>query len=355
MSLSRLIFITDHTWSNRSRQLNVIFGIDYIIIISHVVVLFGFYHIWHPIRSVTIVQFRFQCRLHLHDGSCHYPIWFFSQTALALIGHDNSVSFWLRPHLYDWSHYYLFYFHRRPHPVRQVSTIQFHFRHRKSLYGQSRHYPIWFLLQIRPDRSITIAQFHFQHRKHLYDQSCSVLIQFSSQSTFNPIGHNSSILFSTYTTPVRAITSLSYPVLIMEGILSNWSQQLSFIFNIDHTCTISHIVVLSGFHHRSYRVSQVLIVQFWFRYRLDLYNWSHRYRVWFSSQIEPSSIGHCNQFHFWHRPHLYNKLHSCPIWFLSIDTQSKLLRKFSIVFGVDRTYTIGHVIVFIINDTRSHQ
>lgn len=53
--LSYLDFVTDWTLFDRSQQVNFFFDVD--CMISHVVVLCGFRHSWHPNRLIMIVQY----------------------------------------------------------------------------------------------------------------------------------------------------------------------------------------------------------------------------------------------------------------------------------------------------------
>lgn len=154
--------------------------------ISHVVVLSCFYHSRHPIRLVTIVQYRVWHRSHLYDQSDHCSIWFSTQRTLNSIGHNNSVLFsaytapiWLITSLFyhffikdhtqldrSWQFSFsfgvdqtntinhvtvLFGFNHKLHPVRSIIKAQFHFQGRSLLYDRSGHSPVWFSLQIAPN------------------------------------------------------------------------------------------------------------------------------------------------------------------------------------------------------------
>ena len=145
-------------------------------------------------------------------------------------------------------------FHHRPHPVRQVLTVQFQFRCRPDLYDRSRRCLIWFSSQTIRDPIIHDNSFRFQHRLHLYDKSHRCPIQFLSQSTLDSISHYNLVSFSMQIAPVRQVTSLSYLLFIIGYTRSNRSQQFSIIFNIEHTCTIGHVVTLSGFHHKPHPI-----------------------------------------------------------------------------------------------------
>ena len=180
MSLSYLVFITDHTWSDRSGKLSFVFSVYNIRTTSHVIVLFGFHHSRYMVWLVTIVLFRFRRKLLIYD--------------------------------------------------------------------RSRHYPIWFSLKIVP----------------------------------NSFDHNSLVSFSTYTAPIWSITLLSCLVFVTNCTRFDRSMQLSFFlyvlyfyfFSVDHIYTISHIVVLSSFHHSRHLILSVLIVQFCFWCRPLLYDQS---------------------------------------------------------------------------------
>lgn len=87
---------------------------------------------------------------------------------------------------------------------------------------------------------VMVAQFHFWHKPHLHDQSRCFLVWFSSQTTLGRIGLNSSILVSTQTQPIQLITSLSYPIFIIDHTQFDQSQELNFVFSIDHICIIGH-------------------------------------------------------------------------------------------------------------------
>ena len=128
-----------------------------------------------------------------------------------------------------------------------------------------------------------IVQYRFRHRLHLYNRSRRSPLQFSSQTTPSPISHDYSLPFSTQTTFVPLVTSLSYLVFnidytwseryrqfgfdfgvnqtyrlvmslsclvfITDPTWSDQSQQFNFVFGIDRICTISHIVGLFSFRH----------------------------------------------------------------------------------------------------------
>ena len=93
-SLSCLVFVTTCNRSDRSRQFGIVFKVECTYTINRVVVLSGFHHRLHPIRSVMIVQYHFQSRTHLYNLSSHCHVWFSSQIILSQIGPDSLVSFW---------------------------------------------------------------------------------------------------------------------------------------------------------------------------------------------------------------------------------------------------------------------
>ena len=112
-----------------------------------------------------------------------------------------------------------------------------------------------------------IVQYCFRCRTHLEDRSSHCLVYFSKQTTPNQIGPNSLVLISAYTRPIRLITLLSYPIFIIDHTGFDRSQQLSFVFSVDHIYTISHLVVLSGFRHSQHPIRSVTSVLYHFRCR----------------------------------------------------------------------------------------
>ena len=83
-------------------------------------------------------------------------------------------------------------------------------------------------------------------------------------------------------------------------------------FCIDYTLTINHVIVLSCFRQISHLVRSVIVAQFCFRHRPHLYDQSRHCYLWFSSQLPHGLIGHDNS---------------------------------ALLFDVDPTYTIDHVVV----------
>ena len=79
-----LVFIIAHTMSNQSWQFNIIFYLDHICTIDHIIVLSVFHDRPHPIWSIITVHFLFQCWPHLHDMSRRCLIWYLSYTMSVL-------------------------------------------------------------------------------------------------------------------------------------------------------------------------------------------------------------------------------------------------------------------------------
>ena len=105
-----------------------------------------------------------------------------------------------------------------------------------------------------PIQSVMIVQYCFWRRPHLYNRWCSC------------------------------------PIFIINYTRSYVSWQLNFVFGVDRSYTISHVIVLSSFHHKSRLVWLVMITQFHFRHRPHLYDQSHQCRVWFLLQTTPGQI-----------------------------------------------------------------
>lgn len=115
-----------------------------------------------------------------------------------------------------------------------------------------------------PIQQVSIFQFHFQYKPNLYDQSRCYPDQFLSQTAPGPISHKSSISFSTQTIPLQSVKSLSYLVFVRDHTRFDRLQQPSFIFGVDHTFTINHIIVLSSFYHKPHLVQSTTTTQFHF-------------------------------------------------------------------------------------------
>ena len=94
-------------------------------------------------------------------------------------------------------------------------------------------------------------------------------------------------------------------------ILPDQSQQSSFIFGTNCTCIIGHVVLLSCFHHRQHLVLSITIVQY----------------------------------HFWGRLHPYYWSRHCSVSFFIDRTLLDQSQLYSFIFSIDYTYTIGQVVV----------
>ena len=164
--------------------------------ISHIVVLSGFHYKAYVVQSIMITRF------------------IFGVDCICTISHIVV--------LYD--------FHHNQHPIQLVTIVQYHFQHRPHLYDRSCHCPVWFLSQKTPgsinhDRSISFS---------MYTASLRLVTSlFSSQTTFDLIGHNNPILLLAYIALVKLIMSLSLLVVIRDHTQFNRSRQLSFYFCVD--------------------------------------------------------------------------------------------------------------------------
>ena len=99
---------------------------------------------------------------------------------------------------------------------------------------------------------------------------------------------------------------LSYLVFVTDYTQFDRSWLFSINFGIDQTYMTNHVIVLSIFNHKSHP-------------------------IWFVTKV---------QLGFTRRPYIYYWVHHCSIWFSSYTTLD------AIIFGINCTYTIGHVIVF---------
>ena len=147
-------------------------------------------------------------------------------------------------------------------------------------------------------------------------------------------------------------------VIVLSGLhhrptWSNQSLQLSFVFNIDCIYLISHVVILSSIHHSWDSIHLVTIVQYHFQHKLHLYDRSHHCLVQFSSQKTTSLIGHENLVSFSTQTlSVQLVMQLSYLVFVIVSTRFDRSRKFNIIFEGDRTFTISHVIfllVFVIN------
>lgn len=168
------------------------------------------------------------------------------------------------------------------------------------------------------------------------------------------------------TTSLRSITQLSYLVFGIVDTRSDRSQQFSIVFGvyrtcmigddsslsffgIDHTCTIGHIVILSSSHHRPYPIRQVPIIQFCFRRRSDLCDPSHQCIVQFLLKTVPYLISHNSSVSFFTQTCSIRSITQLAyLFFVTIDTRFDRSRQFSMVFYIDHTYIIGHVLSYLV-------
>ena len=115
-----------------------------------------------------------------------------------------------------------------------------------------------------PIRLIITIQFCFRHRVDLNDRSRYCSISSRSNTAHCWIGLKTLVSYSIDIIPQWLVTLLSCLIFVIYCILPDWSWQISVDFSINYTSMISHIVVLSGLHHRSYHVRLVTSVQFIF-------------------------------------------------------------------------------------------
>ena len=134
--------------------------------------------------------------------------------------------------------------------------------------------------RLRTVQSITTVHQYFHRRPHMYDRSPRCLLQFSSQTTPDQIGLDSSVL-------IRCRPNLydqSHHCLV-------WFSLQNICNLIVHDISrISHIVVLYNFHHNQHLIRLVTIVQYRFQRKPHLCNRSHRCLVQFLSQCRPSIL-----------------------------------------------------------------
>ena len=81
--LSYKVFIIVNIRYDRSQKFSIVFYVDCICMIRHVLVLSGFHYTQHPIRLVMII----------HDQSHHCSVTFLSHTKPCSIIHDSSTFF----------------------------------------------------------------------------------------------------------------------------------------------------------------------------------------------------------------------------------------------------------------------
>lgn len=142
------------------------------------------------------------------------------------------------------------------------------------------------------------GQFYFWRRPHLYYRSCRCPIQFLPQTTPGVIGHDNFVSLSTQ-------IALGRSSFIIDHTQSDRSRQFYIIFSISQTYMIGQVIDLSDFHHKLHLVRQVLIVQYSFRHKSHLYDWSSHCPVWFSLEIIPGLLVMATQYRFQYTPHLW--------------------------------------------------
>lgn len=62
--------------------------------------------------------------------------------------------------------------------------------------------------------------------------------------------------------PIWSITSLSYIVIVIDRTMLNWTRQFSFVFDVERTCMMGHVVVLSRLYHKMHTIRSILTVQY---------------------------------------------------------------------------------------------
>ena len=156
----------------------------------------------------------------------------------------------------------------------------------------------------------------FHHRLHpIQSNMVGSFVQFSSQTTPGLIGHDSSELFSMYTILVCSITSLSFLVFIPNYTQFDRSRQLSFVFNVNQTYKIGHVIVLSCFRHsrtwsnrsRKFNINFDIYCTYTIGHIVVLFGLWH---IW--HQILWVMTTQC---HFRCRPQLYDRSCHCLVWF----------------------------------------
>ena len=186
----------------------------------------------------------------MYDQSHHCHVWFLSQVAHNLINHDNSVSILAQTA-----------------PIRSifVSVIFVIDRIRSE---QAREFSFHFDINRTFIINHVVVLCHFRYRFTQFDQSWQFSFIFIIDCTLPnwswlfsfvfgidcnySISHNFVCVILSYTTPIQSLTSLFYVNFVTNCTWSNQSWQLRFIFGVDHTDTIGHVVVSCHFHHRSH-------------------------------------------------------------------------------------------------------
>ena len=186
--------------------------------IGHVVVLLGFHHRPDLVLSTMATQFHFWHKPHLYNQSCSCLIWFSSQSVPDLIDYDSSISLLAQISLVQL--------------VTSFSYLVFITHYTRSNWSQQ--FSIVFIIEYTYTIGHIVVLSGFHHKLHW------------------SVGLDNPVSVSTQTRPIRLITSLFGLVFVTDHTQLNQTQQLSFLFGIDHICTIGHVIVLLGFCHRSY-------------------------------------------------------------------------------------------------------
>lgn len=117
---------------------------------------------------------------------------------------------------------------------------------------------------------------------HMYKiDHINVLFGFVTNRTLSDRSQKFSIVFG---------IDKTYMIGITNRTRSDCSWQLCFVFGVDRIYTISHVIVLSDFHHSQHLVRSIAKIKFWFWHRPLLYDQSHSFPIWFSSQLTPIQL-----------------------------------------------------------------
>ena len=139
--------------------------------------------------------------------------------------------------------------------------------------------------------------------------------------------------------------SLLCLVFIIDCTRSDRSLQFNIVFGIDRTCTICHIIVLSGFFHRVHHVQLVTTVHYHFRHRPHLYDRSRHCPIWFSSHIAPDQINIDSLVLILvYTKFIWSFMLLSQLVFIIDHTRSNWSWHFSFVFSVDHICKIIHIV-----------
>ena len=132
--------------------------------------------------------------------------------------------------------------------------------------------------------------------------------------------------------------SLSCHIFVIDHTLSFGSWMFSSNFNIDRTYRINCIVLLYGLHHRPYPIRSIILVQFHFQCRFNLYDRSRRW---------PSRLRH--------RPHTIYLVLIVPYRILWRSHMYDRSRHCSLCFSwLTASYPIGHDNLVTISTYTTH-